>query len=208
MDRPQARDRMTLGSRSKTASRRQTYLWMPVRGHRPPPLRSMNAHDCANFKRFVAQQVAGSTNRVATAVQEMKCTEKSQPGNATADRASTNDHRESQQSPSDSTAVTTPKGASVAKTSGENNCNTMNVNDVMDQASNYHNARNDKLALATISKALACKTAPSMYQAATAYACAAHDLANAKLYFGKVPPVYQADLDQQCKQQGLDVRSP
>jgi hypothetical protein len=47
-----------------------------------------------------------------------------------------------------------------------------------------------------------------MYRFAVTYACAAHDLATAKLYFTKVPPANQPNLEQKCQQEGLNVRGP
>jgi hypothetical protein len=38
------------------------------------------------------------------------------------------------------------------------------------------------------------------------YACASHDLNTAKQYFAKVPPAYQANLEQKCQLEGLSIR--
>jgi len=61
------------------------------------------------------------------------------------------------------------------------------------------------LSLARI--ALGCKQTDRMYWLAVMYACAAHDLANARLYFPKVPASLQSGLETKCQRENLDVRS-
>jgi hypothetical protein len=39
------------------------------------------------------------------------------------------------------------------------------------------------------------------------YACAAHDVASARLYFPKVPSGLQSGLEAKCQRENLDVRS-
>ena len=43
------------------------------------------------------------------------------------------------------------------------------------------------------------------------YACAAHDLGSAKLYFAKLaqsPSSMQSGIEQKCQQEGLNIRGP
>ena len=84
----------------------------------------------------------------------------------------------------------------------------MNVDDLMEQASHQYGAGYSKLALGLVMKALNCKQTPLLYRFAAIYACAAHDLASAKLYFGKVSAQFQSAVVQRCQTEGLDVRPP
>jgi hypothetical protein len=84
----------------------------------------------------------------------------------------------------------------------------VNVDELQEQAAHQYGSGYSKLALAQIQKALACKQTPQMYRFAATYACAARDLAAAKLYFGKVPAQFQTAVVQRCQLEGLDVRSP
>ena len=78
----------------------------------------------------------------------------------------------------------------------------------MQQAASQYSAGYAKAALAQVLKALGCKQDPRMYRFAVTYACAAKDLSTAKQYFTKVPPANQANLEQKCQLEGLNVRGP
>lgn len=105
--------------------------------------------------------------------------------------------------------VTTPAPASVAAPAPASTaCEGVDVDKLMSQASTMYNAGDAKGALAAVVKALACKQDARMLRFAVNYACAAHDLAAAKLYFSKVPAQFQPNAEQRCQQEGLNVRSP
>jgi hypothetical protein len=58
-----------------------------------------------------------------------------------------------------------------------------------------------------ITKVLACKQSIRIYQLAGLYACAAHDLAHARLYFAKITPgPGQSPIEQRCQLEGLNLR--
>ena len=59
-------------------------------------------------------------------------------------------------------------------------------------------------------RALNCRQDVRMWRLAAMYACAAHDLAMAKLYYAKLPstPTMQSLIEQKCQQEGLNIRSP
>lgn len=84
----------------------------------------------------------------------------------------------------------------------------MNVEDVLRQAAAQYNGGYAKAALALVVKALACKQDSRTYRLAVTYACAARDLPTAKRYFVRVPRENQANLEQKCQLEGLDVRAP
>jgi hypothetical protein len=46
-----------------------------------------------------------------------------------------------------------------------------------------------------------------MYWLAVMYACAAHDLAAAKLHFPSVPASLQSGIESRCRRDGVDVRA-
>jgi hypothetical protein len=149
-----------------------------------------NAHDCASLKRFVGQQVSSSTERVALAVQAVKCTEKNPP-------------------PDLSAGIRQPSGSgsgSGTPNAGKSSCDTMNVEDVMAQAANQYSNGFSSAALSLALKALNCKQDVRMFRLAAMYACGAHDLSNAKVYFAKVPATLQAGIEQKCQQEGLTLR--
>jgi hypothetical protein len=87
-------------------------------------------------------------------------------------------------------------------------CATLDVEDITKQAAAQYSAGYAKAALALLTKGLACKQDARMYRIAAVYACAAHDLATARLYFAKVPVSGQAAVEQKCQLEGLDLRSP
>jgi hypothetical protein len=154
-----------------------------------------NAHDCASLRRYLQQLNASSTERVFAMASTVKCSDgktaapaepavKAGPGSATV-------------------ALPTPPPTTPA-----NPCATMNVEDVMSQAANQFSAGFPKPALALISKALQCKQDVRMYRFAAMYACAAHDLASAKLYFNKLPAQFQPGVEQRCQQENMNIRGP
>ena len=98
--------------------------------------------------------------------------------------------------------------ATVVTPPAKNPCDTMDVEDVMKQASNQFSAGYAKAALQLVAKALACKQTILMYRMAGMYACAAHDLSDAKLYFNKLPASAQAGVEQKCQLEGLNLRAP
>jgi hypothetical protein len=159
----------------------------------------VNAHDCQSLKRLYQQHLAASTERVAAAVGGFKCT--AVAAEATPKAPPTPGSAAVVQQP-----PPTPPIAAAPKAGGP--CDTMNVEDVMNQAAAQYSAGYAKAALAQVLKALACKQDPRMYRFAVTYACSAKDLQTAKLYFAKVPPANQANLEQKCQLEGLNVRGP
>lgn len=152
-----------------------------------------SAHDCAGLKQHYRQVVASSTSRVAAEVQAVRCTEKAQPPD------SSGGHSSGHGKPgATSTVPPPPKGP----------CETMNVDELVEQAAGQFSAGYAKPALSLISKALTCKQEIRMYRLAGLYACAAHDLNSAKLYYVKVPAQFQAGIEQKCQQEGLNLRGP
>jgi pSer/pThr/pTyr-binding forkhead associated (FHA) protein len=154
-----------------------------------------SAHDCPGLKRYVAQQVSASTDRVIAAVSAIKCTEKAQPTDPVTVRQPAGSGSDSQANPNPPPPV---KGI----------CDTMNVEEMMTQAANQYAAGFAKAALSVVVKALNCKQDVRMYRTAAMYACAAHDLAAAKANFNKVPPASQGPIEQKCQQEGLSLRGP
>jgi hypothetical protein len=138
--------------------------------------------DCAGVKRLHGTLTAASTTVVASAVAAVaaKCGAGSSPpidlGGAAGDHA----------------GATSP-------------CEPMNVDDTMTQAQNQYTAGFAKAALSLVVKALACRQDVRMYRFAATYACAAHDVAAAKLYYGKVPSQFRAAILQRCQQEGIAV---
>jgi hypothetical protein len=162
----------------------------------------VNQHDCQSLKRLYVQTAAATTERVAAAVGAFKCTA------ATAGAAEPVAPKNPPATGSGSVVVapppTTPPGTQpAAKTA---TCETMNIEEVTAQALTQYSAGYAKAALALMLKALACKQDARMYRLAVTYACASHDLVAAKQYFAKVPPAYQANLEQKCQLEGLSIR--
>jgi pSer/pThr/pTyr-binding forkhead associated (FHA) protein len=152
-----------------------------------------SAHDCAGLRQHYRQVVASSTSRVAAEVQAVRCTEKVPPPDSSG-RHSSGTGKGS----ATSTVPPPPKGP----------CETMNVDELVAQAAGQFSAGYAKPALSLISKALTCKQDIRMYRLAGLYACAAHDLNSAKLYYAKVPAQFQAGIEQKCQQEGLNLRGP
>jgi hypothetical protein len=147
------------------------------------------AHDCAGLKQYKLQ-IAASTQKVASAVQAIRCTEKSQ-------------------SPGSSVAIKPPVDpGNGSAPSGKPGCDASNVDNLVAQAANQYSNGFASSAFALLVKALNCKQDIRMYRLAAMYACGARDLANAKIYFNKVPPNLQSGIEQKCQQERLDVRGP
>jgi len=144
-----------------------------------------NAHDCPALKRYVAQLSAG-TARVVAAVQAVKCAEKN---------------------PAPDPGIKPPTGSSSAVPSaGKSACETTNVDELIGQAATQYSDGHAGTALDLMTKALGCRQNVQMYRFAATYACAAHDFKRAKIYFAKVPPQYQAGIEQKCQQEGVPLR--
>ncbi len=151
-------------------------------------------HDCLGLKRLQQQLINSSTERVIATATAIKCSEKSQSGEPAA---------AIKQPAAVGSGSTPPSPPPQAK----NGCETTNVEDLMNQAANQFGAGYAKSALSLVMKALACKQDVRMYRVAGMYACAAHDLVNAKVYFNKVPPASgQSGIEQKCQLEGLNLR--
>lgn len=83
----------------------------------------------------------------------------------------------------------------------------MNVDDVMTRAAIQFDSGAAGSALSLTRVALGCRQTDRMYWLATMYACAAHDIASARLYFPRVPANLQSGIEHKCQQNNLDVRS-
>jgi ABC transport system ATP-binding/permease protein len=159
----------------------------------------VNAHDCPSLKRLYQQHLAASTERVAAAVGGFKCTAAAAEPATPKPPPATGSATVAQQPPPPVPPPAAPKAGP---------CDTMNVEEVMNQAASQYSAGYAKAALQQVLKALACKQEPRMYRFVVTYACTAKDLQTAKLYFAKVPPANQANLEQKCQLEGLNVRGP
>jgi eukaryotic-like serine/threonine-protein kinase len=87
------------------------------------------------------------------------------------------------------------------------NCDSLDVDDLMTRAAIKYDAGDATRALSFTRVALGCQPNDRMYWLAVMYACAAHDLANARLYFPKVPANLQSGLETKCQRENMDVRS-
>jgi len=143
------------------------------------------AHNCTDLNKL-KQQASVNSDRVVNMVLAVKCTDKppwsgDSPfmplGGADSESAT-------------ATAVIPPK---------RNPCETMDVDDVIKQAANQFSAGFAKAALQLTAKALACQQNERIYRLAATYACAAHDLAAAKLYYNKVSASFQPVIEQKCQ---------
>jgi hypothetical protein len=81
----------------------------------------------------------------------------------------------------------------------------MDVDELMSEAANQYSAGFSKSALSMVVKVLGCKQDQRMYRMAVLYACAAHDVAAAKLYYGKVSPQFRPPLTQRCQQENIEI---
>jgi ABC transport system ATP-binding/permease protein len=147
------------------------------------------SRDCATLRRYIVQLREGSTERVAAAAQAQRCQLAPEPPPPRPDQ---------QPPPQPTVARETPQP--------KGQCDPASVDELMAQAASQFSAGYSKVALAQVVKALACKQEAKMYRFAVTYACAARDLATAKLYFAKVPREFQPALEQRCQQENLDIR--
>lgn len=148
--------------------------------------------DCAALKSLQQKISVTGTPPVVAAANSVKCVERTQPSDPVAVKPPANNG-------SGSTSPTPP-------TQPKNQCESMNVDDLMMQAQNQFSAGYSRQALTLVVKVLACKSDVRTYRLAATYACAARDLANAKLYFSKIPAQYQPAIEQRCQQEGLIIR--
>ena len=158
--------------------------------------------DCAGLKRLQTQVNTASTQAVSAAVAAVtvKCVDRvaapggAAPGGDAAPKAAPGGD-----------AATAPQAAAPSKNSP---CDAFNVDDAMSQAQNQYMAGFFKAALQLATKALGCRQDVRMYRFAATYACAAHDTANAKTFFAKVPSQFQAAIIQRCQQEGIALQTP
>jgi serine/threonine-protein kinase len=141
-----------------------------------------NAHNCAGLQGLMAKAKATGVPNVVDAVAAMTCSERTQP----ASKASSGN-------------------GPVAVAAAKPGCNTVDVNDAMLQAHDQYAAGFSWRALQLLIKALACKQDVRLYRMAVIYACAAHDLDAATLYYAKVPTQDQPAVKQRCVQENLII---
>ena len=165
-----------------------------VEANRRKAVAAAAAHDCASVRWLQVQLTTSSTAAVtgAVAAVALKCVDKvASPPPPVATQASAADR------------------PAVGPSTTTNACQAMNVDDVMAQAQNEFAAGFEKAALHEANKALACKQTVQMYRLAAMYACGAHDLTTAKVYFNKVPAgQLQNAVEQKCQIEGLNLRGP
>ncbi|HEY6174487.1 MAG TPA: hypothetical protein VIX73_08600, partial [Kofleriaceae bacterium] len=146
-----------------------------------------SAHDCAALKRFTAQLSGATTDRVIAAAQTVNCDDDAAPEHV------------ARAAPASAPALTTKQRKEA--------CDSVDVSDLMTRAAIQYDAGSPSSALSLARIALNCKQTDRMYWLAVMYACAARDVANARLYFPKVPANLQPGIEQKCQQANLDVRS-
>jgi len=154
-------------------------------------------HNCTDLNKL-KQQASASSDRVVNMVLAVKCTDKPPPVDPGLTKPPVGPGSGS--GSATQTAVTPPKG--------NNPCDTMDVDDVMKQAANQYSSGYAKAALSVLAKALACKQEVRLYRMAAMYACGAHDLASAKVYFNKIPVQQQAAVEQKCQLENMNIRAP
>jgi len=167
-----------------------------VDDNRRKAMASAAAHDCASVRRLQVQLTTSSTPAVtgAVAAVAIKCVDKA---------AQPTPPPTAQPTPPPPDTPTPPPAAKNTA------CDAMNVDDVMAQAQNQYAAGFEKAALQLANKALACRQTVQMYRQAAMYACGAHDLTTAKVYFNKVPAGQQQNaIEQKCQIEGLNLRAP
>jgi serine/threonine-protein kinase len=154
----------------------------------------VSSHDCAGLKRYVAQQTAIGTERTIAALKDLsaRCTQRAQPAPL----------------PAASAPPPAASAPSPATAQAQAACATMNVDDLMQQATLQYTNGFASTALSVMRKALACTQTVRLYRLAAMYACAAHDLATARTYYAKIPESMQSSIEQRCQQEGLNVRAP
>jgi hypothetical protein len=136
---------------------------------------------CDALERYVFELNATSTERIAAAVRTVGCTRAVSPPGAS--------------------AATKPPSPPPA-------CEGVDTENLVERAGALYSDGEAKVALGLVLQALECRRDDRMLRFAVTYACVAHDLANAKLYFAKVADRFKANLEQKCQQEGLNVRAP
>jgi len=94
-----------------------------------------------------------------------------------------------------------------APTVPEVSCATVNVDDLLTQAANQYASGYVRAALALVTKALACKQDIRMYRLAAMYACAGRDADTAHQMYQKLPAQHQAEIEQKCQQEGINLQA-
>ncbi|HEX3763879.1 MAG TPA: protein kinase [Kofleriaceae bacterium] len=144
-------------------------------------------HDCAGLRRLAAQLDATATDRVAAAAHEVTCRE------ADADRAAR--------------PAPPPAEHATAAHPHKDSCDSVDVGELMTRAATQYDSGSPATALSLARVALGCKQTDRMFWLAVMYACAAHDLATAQLYFPRVPANLQPGIEHKCQQDNVDVRA-
>jgi ABC transport system ATP-binding/permease protein len=154
--------------------------------------------DCVGVKRLQAQVNATSTPAVFGAVSAVaaKCVDRTSGGVAGGTDTS--------HPPVGSNGPPNPPPQADTQAKGPT-CDTIIVDDLMSQAANQFSAGFSKSALSLVVKALGCKQNDRMFRMAVTYACAAHEVAAAKLYYGRVSPQFQPPLVQRCQQENIAI---
>lgn len=166
-----------------------------------------SAHDCPGLKRLVTQLSTTGTDRVAAAARGVACDDA--PAVA---RAPTRPAEPASPPPARTPAkpaepADPPPAVAATPPPRKAGCDSVNVDDVMTRAAIQYDSGAASSALSLTRVALGCKQTDRMYWLAVMYACAAHDLASAKLYFPRVPANLQSGIERKCQQDNLDVRS-
>jgi ABC transport system ATP-binding/permease protein len=151
-------------------------------------------HDCTGLARLLGVVNGIGTENAVAAVSQTKCTERV----AAADPGTTKPPVRPVVAPGSALPTPTPAKA----------CDGVDVDALIAQAAYQYGNNFAGSALTLITKALGCRQETRMHRLAAMYACGAKDLANAKLYFAKVPLALQAPIEQRCQQEGLELRGP
>jgi hypothetical protein len=91
---------------------------------------------------------------------------------------------------------------------GKLNCAGVDLDDIITQAKNLFTAGYAPSSLALMNKVLECRQSVQMYRLAAMYACRARDGGAAKRYFSKLPSEFQAETEQECQVEGIELRDP
>jgi serine/threonine-protein kinase len=169
-----------------------------VEENRRKALALVAKNDCAGVKRLQLQVAGGITPAVAGAVAAVaaKCVDRV---------AGALGGTEVSHPPVGSNGPLNPPPPGDTQRPKGPTCDTMVVDDLMSQATNQFGAGFAKSALSLVVWALACKQNDRMYRMAVTYACVAHDVAAAKLYYARVSPQFQPALVQKCNQENITL---
>jgi serine/threonine protein kinase len=183
-----------------------------------------SAHDCAGLKRLVTLLGTTGTDRVVAAAQGVTCDDApavarapDRPAVPASPPPATRTPAKPDEPASPPPATRTPAkpdepaspppAIAAASPPRKASCDSVNVDDVMTRAAIQYDSGAASSALSLTRVALGCKQTDRMYWLAVMYACAAHDLASAKLYFPRVPANLQSGIERKCQQDNLDVRA-